>query len=169
MEQSFTGTFDQKVDSKWRMSVPADLRRVLEDCDPDFAATKTTRMKVLYGRHLKDHLRVYTMDAFAQIARNIQAMKRGSVEQRRAAQSILAHSATIEVDKDGRIVLPKHMREKIELGSEVHYLGLGEYFEIWNKVSADEEFDDLDAWLDEMGDGFDPLSIVPDADATEEG
>lgn len=164
MDLSFTGTFDQRVDAKGRMSIPSDLRRVLEQGDPQYDHAKTPRMVVLYGPHLADHLRAYTIRDFQQIATNIRAMKRGSIEQRRAAQLILAHSVTIEVDKDGRVVLPKKQREKIALEGEVRYAGMGEYFEIWNKTATEDELGDLDSWLAEMGDGFDPLSMVPDAD-----
>lgn len=150
------------------MSIPADLRRELEAGDVQFPATQIVRMKIVYGRHLKGHLQAYAMDDFAKISANINKMKRGSVERRRAAQLILASSVTIEVDRDGRIVLPKERREQIGLEGEVRYIGLGEYFEIWNKADTEEQFDDLDAWLDEMGDDFDPLTLVPDMDVGEE-
>jgi MraZ protein len=41
-------------------------------------------------------------------------------------------------------------------------MGLGEYFQIWKLESFEADVDEpLDEWLDEMGDDFDPMSLVP--------
>lgn len=162
MELSFTGTFDQKVDSKGRMSIPAGLRRVLEAGDPQFASTGLARMMVVYGPHLSGHLQAYTITEFNRIATKIRKMKRGSVEQRRTARLILGHSELAEVDRDGRVVLHRDRRAQIGLEGWVSYVGLGAYFEIWNKADTESAMDDIDSWLEDMGPDFDPLMLLPD-------
>lgn len=163
MDLSFTGTHGQKVDSKRRMSIPADLRRVLEQGDPQFEARGVARMYVLYGPHLKDHLQAYTVNGFNGIAHRItKKMKLGSPEQKRTARLILGHSEVVEVDRDGRVVLAKERREQIGLGDQVKYIGMGPHFEIWNKASTEEVDVDLADWLLDQGEDFDPLVLVPD-------
>ena len=59
MTLGFTGEHTLKVDSKGRMSVPADFRRVLEAGDPDWTTGLQVGLYVIYGDHLKDSLHVY--------------------------------------------------------------------------------------------------------------
>ena len=45
---------------------------------------------------------------------------------------------------------------------ELSFMGLGEYFQIWKLESFEADVDEpLDEWLDEMGEDFDPMSLVP--------
>ena len=161
---SFRGEFNQRVDGKGRMSIPADFRRVLEAGDPKCPDAPTPRLVLLYGPHLKDCLHVYTLEAMAEIEADIQKLPRGSVERRRASQMILGKSWETEVDKDGRIVLPKDRRGQIglaESGGEVTMVAMGDYFELWNaETYAEKEAADMAAFLAEQDDDFDPLSLL---------
>lgn len=159
---SFRGEFNQKVDGKGRMSIPADFRRVLEDGDPQHPETPNPRVVVLYGPHLKNHLQAYTIEAMAEIEAQIQALPRGSAERKRASRLILSKSWAAEVDRDGRIVLPKERREQIGLEGEATMVAMLDYFEIWNRdtYEATEAAED-EAYLEEMGDDFDPMTLLP--------
>lgn len=159
---SFRGEFSQKVDSKGRMSIPADFRRVLEAGDPNCPETPHPRLVVLYGPHLKDCLHVYTIDDMAEIEAGIRRLPRGSDARKRASRMILGKSWETDVDRDGRIVLPKDRRVQIGLESEVHMVAMGDYFEIWSaeNYSAIEEVE-MSAYLETEGDDFDPLTLIP--------
>ncbi|WP_323785583.1 division/cell wall cluster transcriptional repressor MraZ [Thalassovita sp.] len=161
---SFRGEFDQKVDSKGRMSIPAAFRRVLEDGDPDFPQNPSSRMVVLYGPHLKGCLHAYTIDAMAEIEADIEALPRGSKRRKYASQMILGKSWETEIDRDGRIVLPKERREQIGLEGVATMAARGDYFEIWNADTYTAEEDaDLNEFLAEQDDDFDPLSLLDGA------
>jgi MraZ protein len=159
---SFRGEFNQRVDGKGRMSIPADFRRVLEDGDPRCPEHPTPRMVVLHGPHLQNCLHAYTIDAMAEIEAGIRRLPRGSVERKRASRLILGKSWDTEVDKDGRIVLPQRLRQQIGLAAEATMVAMGDYFEIWNSdtYNAIEGAEAAD-WLDGLPDDFDPLSLVP--------
>ena len=164
MVQSFRGEFNQKVDGKGRMSIPADFRRVLESGDPDFPEKRATpRMVVLYGPHLKNCLQAYTIDDMADIEAGIRALPRGSQKRKQASRMILGKSWETEVDRDGRIVLPIERRKQIELGDWATMTAMGDHFEIWNTAT----FDDIDAsesddYLATLPDDFDPMSLLDD-------
>jgi MraZ protein len=161
LEPTFRGAFPQKVDSKGRVSIPADFRRVLELGDPAFAQTQTPRLVLLYGPHLKNCLHVYTIDAMAQIERDINALPRGSVQRKMASRMILSNSWETTVDRDGRIVLPKERRLQINLGAEAYMAAMGDYFEIWDSAAYAADADaEVQAFLDAQEDGFDPLSLT---------
>ncbi len=165
MVQSFRGEFNQKVDSKGRMSIPADFRRVLEAGDPEYPEKRAApRLVVLYGPHLKNCLHGYTIDEMAKIETGIGKLPRGSVERKQASRMILGKSWETEVDRDGRIVLPKERRKQINLGDASVMAAMGSYFEIWNADTFRElEASESQEYLSDLPDNFDPLSLIDGA------
>ncbi len=161
MDQSFTGTHTQKVDGKGRMSIPADFRRVLEAGDPDWAPGLFPRMYLLYGDHLKNNLQGYTVDEFNALAAQIKALPRGSERKRKLSLLIIGQSIKLDVDKDGRTVMPIKQREKLGLtDGELTFVGLGDYFEIWKADVFGAVSDGVTGWLGEQGEDFDPLILL---------
>lgn len=164
MVRRFRGEYHQKVDGKGRMSIPADFRRVLERGDPDWTDGLNPQLIILYGDHLTDVLHAYTIDAFSEIEDDILSMARGSEARRHLSRTILGQSLTTEVDKDGRVVLPKRHRDKIGLESEAFFLAAGDHFEIWNAETFDaNEGAATKDWLADKPSGFDPLILLDQA------
>ena len=162
MVQSFTGEHTIKVDGKGRMSIPADFRRVLEEGDPDWTPGLSPRMYLLYGDHLKNELHGYTVDEFNAVVAQINALPRGSDRKKKLSRLIIGQSIRLDVDKDGRTVMPIKQRQKLGLtDGELTFSGMGDHFEIWRADMFEKEVsDDLGAWLDEQEDGFDPLILL---------
>lgn len=162
MVLSFTGTHTQKVDAKGRMSIPADFRRVLEAGDPDWTAGLNPRMYLLYGNHLKDQLHGYAVDEFSALVADINALKRGSPEKDKLSRLIIGQSIMLEVDKDGRTVMPINQRKKLGLtDGDLRFMGLGDHFEIWKaETFVDKVEDGLGDWLADKGEGYDPLIML---------
>ncbi len=162
MGLSFRGEFNQKVDGKGRMSIPADFRRVLESGDPEYPEKRANpRMVVLYGPHLKNCLHAYTIDDMSEIERLIRALPRGSARRKQASRLILGKSWETEVDRDGRVVLPRDRRAQIALDGEATMVAMGDYFEIWNAATYRElEAAETDEFLGDMPEDFDPLSLL---------
>lgn len=145
------------------MSIPAKFRRVIEAGDPSWAPDQPMTAKILYGKHLGESLQVLTMDAFdAKIAR-IMAMPDSDPNKNKLRKLFMGFSEDMTIDKDGRVVLSLRLREKLGLvEGELSFMGLGEYFQVWKTENFTTEVDEpLDDWLDGMGDGFDPMSLVP--------
>jgi len=147
------------------MSIPADFRRVLEAGDPEYPEKRANpRMVVLYGPHLKNCLQAYAIDDMADIEAGIRALPRGSVDRKRASRMILGKSWETEVDRDGRIVLPKDRRAQINLADEAVMAAMGDHFEIWNATTyAAEESAESEDYLADLPEGFDPLSLIDGA------
>lgn len=162
MVLSFTGEHTQKVDGKGRMSIPADFRRVLEAGDPDWAPGLSPRMFLLYGDHLKDQLHGYTVDEFNAVVTQINALPRGSADKKKLSRLIIGQSIKLDVDKDGRTVMPVKQRQKLGLtDGELTFSGLGDHFEIWKAETFGKEVaDELSGWLAEQEDGYDPLILL---------
>ncbi|MCC7321770.1 MAG: cell division/cell wall cluster transcriptional repressor MraZ [Rubellimicrobium sp.] len=149
------------------MSIPAEFRRVLEAGDP--AARDGGALPALYlqyGPHLKGRLMVQTVDTFNGIMNAIMAIRPRTAEEaekRRLAQvAILGNALRLEVDRDGRTVLPQRQREKLGLSEgEVVFLGLGDNFEIWPAATYESQVAaPAEALLEEMGAAFDPMTAI---------
>ena len=99
----------------------------------------------------------------AEIEADIKRLPRGSKARKQASRLILAKSWETEIDNTGRIVLPKERREQIGLGGDAVMTAMGDYFEIWNKATYEaSEAAETQAFLDEMDDDFDPLTLLGD-------
>lgn len=144
------------------MSIPADFRRVLEDGDPNWTTGLFPRMYLLYGDHLVNQLHGYTVDEFNAVVAQINALKRGSEEKEMLSRLIIGQSIMIEVDKDGRTVMPIAQRKKLGLtDGELRFTGLGDHFEIWKaETYVTEVEDEVTDWLTKKGDRFDPLILL---------
>ena len=162
MVLSFTGEHTQKVDGKGRMSIPADFRRVLESGDPEWTPGLFPRMYLLYGDHLKHQLHGYTVEEFDAVVAQINALPRGSANKKKLSRLIIGQSIRLDVDKDGRTVMPIRQRQKLGLtDGELTFSGLGDHFEIWKAETFTKEVaNDLADWLGEQEDGFDPLILL---------
>jgi MraZ protein len=161
MLPSFTGEYPQKIDGKGRMSIPSDFRGVLEARDPKWTAGLAPRLVLQYADTLKDHLRVYAVDEIERIRAGIERLPSG-MNKKGLAYLYNAQTQTMEVDKDGRIVLPIRHREKLGLEEgEVTFLGYGSYFEIWRtETYAGTKAVEIDNWIAAMPEDFDPLSLI---------
>ena len=162
MVLSFTGEHTQRVDGKGRMSIPADFRRVLEAGDPEWNPGQSPRMYLLYGDHLKNQLHGYSVDEFNAVVAQINAMPRGHPNKRKLQRLFIGQSIKLDVDKDGRTVMPIKQRQKLGItDGDLQFSGLGDHFEIWKaETYAAEVADDLQDWLGEQGDDFDPLILL---------
>ena len=162
MALRFRGEFNQKVDSKGRMSIPARFRRVLETGDPDYPDINSqASLVLLYGDHLTDCMHAYTVEAFRDIEVEILAMPRGSEERRILSRLILGQSLDAEVDKDGRVVIPKEQRDKYGLSGDTVFIGMGDHFEIWPADAFEKEEGAFARdFLERQDKGFDPLALL---------
>lgn len=144
------------------MSIPADFRRVLETGDPDWTPGLFPRMYLLYGEHLSNQLHGYTVDEFRAVIDQINALPRGSDKKKKLSRLIIGQSILLDVDRDGRTVMPISQRQKLGIAEgELTFTGMGDHFEIWKaETYTNEVADEMAAWLSEQGDGFDPLILL---------
>ena len=71
---------------------------------------------------------------------------------RKFVRFFLAGAASVEVDKQGRILIPSVLREFAALDKEVALVGVGGRIEIWSKERWEEtsEYDDMDDIAEHM-------------------
>ncbi|MDE2695591.1 MAG: cell division/cell wall cluster transcriptional repressor MraZ [Chloroflexota bacterium] len=121
------GTFEHSMDDRGRVAVPAVFRRELLDGG------------VL--RPAEDGcLELYTQQGFesetAQRLGESGTQRRGD---RRRRRLFLPDALHVDLDRQGRIVIPQEMRERAGLEGRASLVGLGDYIEIWNPDRWAEE------------------------------
>lgn len=162
----FSGSFTPRVDSKGRVSIPADFRAVLADGDPDYdPETRRLRMRVVYGDPSRKCLEVYSIRAFDELLQRVALLPEGSDEREILEIFLVAGSEVVEVDGDGRTILAQRLRDHIGLardGGEVLCAGALSLFRIW----APEEFEaerqrKIDAVKARLAGGGSVLKLLP--------
>lgn len=167
MSEAFRGEFTQKVDGKARVSIPAAFRRVLDAGDPD---STRKRIVMVYGDERRKFAECYTIAEAARLEARIRALPLGSQKRRILERNMITLSATIEIDDDGRIVLPAKVRDKIGIGAddlakgaEAVFAGALDTFQIWKSATYDADI--LRAAEDDLADlpeDMDILSLLSD-------
>ena len=162
MARVFRGEGTHKVDGKGRVSIPALFRRVLEASDPDWTEGLNPNLVIVYGDQRRKYLECYTMEAIAEVDARISRMQRGSIERRMLEKLFNGQSLPASVDETGRLVLPAKQRQKIGLDGEAYFIATGDTFQIWNPETYEqEEAAKAEAWLEDMPEDFDPLTLLP--------
>ncbi len=170
MDRRFQGESRNKVDGKGRVSIPVKFRRVLQNCDTDYAPGGQPRLYIAYGDPNKDYLECLSGDAFDKIDAIIQAQQPGSKLKRALSFLYYTKCEATHLDDTGRLVLSQALRDKIDLGDEALFEGHGEQFHILNPAQSIDEDQNMQALLAEMGQGdihFDPLSLAVSDDKFE--
>jgi len=165
--EAFRGEFNQKVDAKARVLIPVAFRRVLDAGDP--AEGQRTRFVMVYGDERRKFVECYTMAEMARLEDAIILMPRGSVERRVLERNFITLSVTVEIDDDGRIVLPTRVREKLGMAAdeikgsvEAVFAGALDTFQIWKRDAFEANLAALEAEdMALLADGRDMLTLLP--------
>ena len=79
---------------------------------------------------------------------------------RKFTRFFLAGAAEMEVDKQGRILIPSVLREFAALEKDVVFVGVGSRIEIWNRAGWDESISGYDDDMDEVAENMDSLGFT---------
>lgn len=168
MARKFRGTETVKVDGKGRMSVPARLRKIFDEGDPAFSTSNTgrTQLVAVYGPDWWNWLELYTIDAIEQIDTQIDRLPRGTKERRWLEQLMNGQSMDLEVDREGRLVLPLKLRERLgfESGVETLFESHGDYIKVYLPESKPKDVEELEEFAASKGQGFDPREFLRDVE-----
>lgn len=173
MAEAFRGEVNQKVDAKARVSIPAAFRRVLEAGDPSFPETPRPKLVMVYGDERRQFVECYSIQEMKRVEALIARLPKGAPRRRFLERNLITLSVTVEVDEDGRIVLPQKVREKIGLsaealaaGAEATFAGALETFQLWKRERYEAEIAAQSvAEFEELADGLDMLALLPDPEA----
>ena len=127
MSGTFFSAVTNKIDAKGRVSVPAKFRAVIEGAS----------QQCFFGiaSIVGPVVEVYTaagMDAFSA---RINAFDKYSPQRRAFELSFLSGAHELQLDPEGRIVLPQGLIAHAKLSSHATFVGVGNNFEIWEPAA----------------------------------
>jgi MraZ protein len=163
MAERFLGEIYLKVDAKARVSIPADFRAILKDDDPHAPDAARPRLHMVYGGPMRTFVECYSKRVFEELAADIESMEEGD-ERDFAELNLVTRSVRVEVEPDGRIVLPPRVREKLGLADEVPdkaeivFAGKSDRFLIYRRDVYDAAFGDMAKVGDKAA--LDPRKLV---------
>ncbi len=144
----FLGEYTHKVDAKGRLALPAKFRAQLAQ---GAVVTRGADKHSLY---------LYTTEQWKPTADKLASLPNWSSKAARELQrAILGGATAVTPDKQGRILLPAHLRQYGGLGSgtaEVVVAGLYNRVEIWpaadwNQARQQADLDQVTAELSDLG------------------
>lgn len=120
----FLSTYQNKIDKKGRISVPAPFRAVL--AKEDFQGI------IAYSSFVNPCIEACGVQRIARLNASIDSLDPFSAERDAFATSILGGSVQIAFDGEGRVMLPQELLDTAKITDLATFVGKGETFEIWN-------------------------------------
>jgi MraZ protein len=119
----FLSTFVNKVDRKGRVSVPATFRSTL-------ATHRHPNQVVLMPSFKFEAIDGTGSDHLMQMMEGLGTLDQYS-DRRDDLALVFAESRALQIDGEGRIVLPDDLKSHAQIGEEVAFVGLGTMFQLW--------------------------------------
>ena len=134
----FRGINAINIDPKGRMAVPTRYRHTLEDsCQGRLVITIDTEERCLL---------LYGMPEWEVIEQKIAALPSFNKAARRVQRLLMGHATEVELDSNGRILLPTLLREYSNIEKKIMMIGQGNKFELWDEEHWNARRDE---WLKE--------------------
>jgi MraZ protein len=118
----FRGINAITVDPKGRFAMPTRYRESF-DLDKNLVITIDTEETCLL---------LYPARQWQVIEDNLQRLPSFNAAARRIQRLLIGHATDVEVDSNGRVLLPPLLREYAQLDKKVVLIGQGNKFEIWD-------------------------------------
>ena len=126
----FIGKHQVKLDPKGRISVPAKFRESLSVRGSNQLVITLWRRRCLVA---------YPMDEWQEVERQARKLDISQEDNLNYLRIFYANATDCQVDGQGRILIPEHLRTDAGLEKEVLMSGMGVMFEIWSRDRWEQE------------------------------
>jgi MraZ protein len=127
----FRGVQHINLDAKGRLSVPARQRESLLDISAgSLVVTIDTQSSCLV---------MYPLKEWERIERDVQDLPTLNPAVRRFQRLVLGYASDLDLDANGRVLLPGALREYAQLEKRVVLVGQGNKLELWSETLWDAE------------------------------
>ena len=128
----FLGRHSHNLDAKGRLALPARYRERLGD-------------GVVLTRGFDVCILVYPLEEWAPLAERVSALSLGDADARRLRRMLFADAVDVQLDRQGRVLVPGHLREYAGLERDALVVGMHTFIEIWTPQRWAAQRDELDA------------------------
>ncbi len=142
----FMGEYNHTIDAKGRLIIPSKFRESLGD---EFVVSKG----------MDGCLFVYDNEEWKKFEEKLLSLPMMDKQVRQFTRYFLAGAASVEVDKQGRILIPSVLREFADITKDAVLVGVGSRIEIWSRERWEgtvsfEDMDEISNHMFELGIGI---------------
>ena len=123
----FLSTYENKLDKKGRVSVPASFRSYLSNLGYNGM--------VCYPSFNHECIEAWPQDRIEKITNTIDSLNPFEEKKDYFATSILSESINLQFDSEGRILLTQKLLEHAKIKNSMLFVGQGKTFQIWESKS----------------------------------
>ncbi len=116
----FAGEYQHTLDEKGRVTIPARLREELGD-------------RFVITRGLDRCLFVYPLSEWAKVEEKLRNLPFTRSDNRAFTRLFFSGAAELEVDRQGRVLIPQNLREYAGIEKEVMIIGVSTRVEVWSE------------------------------------
>ena len=121
----FTSEYECKLDAKGRLVLPARIKTQLPEPDGG-------RQELVIRRGFEPCLIIYPMVEFKKVFSKISGLNEFKEENRTLQRNFLSGVVTVELDSNGRFLIPKNMLAYAQVEKDAMLVGTGSKVEVWN-------------------------------------
>lgn len=121
----FIGEYQHSIDEKGRMAVPAKFRAKLQQ-------------GAVVTKGLDNCLVIYPRAEWEKLAEKLSSLPISQANTRAFSRLMLAGAMDIELDKQGRMIIPEYLRTFAELSKKVVLAGLYNRIEVWEAAKWED-------------------------------
>ena len=121
----FSGKYQHNIDQKGRLSIPAKFRDILSH--------KYGSDTLILTRFLDNCIVAYPLAEWKKIENKAQDLSTMKKDVRTFLRLFYANATEINIDAQGRILIPPTLRDFAKLGKEIVLVGFLNKIEIWSK------------------------------------
>jgi MraZ protein len=126
----FLGQYQHSLDEKGRLTIPAAFRDTLKE-------------GAFISQGFDRNLMVMSVEYFQMVYQRVNSMSITDPAARMLRRLLLANAYQVDIDRNGRILLPTNLRQFLGLSGEAVVVGQGEYFEVWTPGEWGQQMETL--------------------------
>ena len=139
----FLGNMEAKADAKGRIFVPAIFRKRLQSESEEFL--------VLRKDIFQECLVLYPGSVWEKEIETLRGrLNKWNKEQQQIFRQFVLDAERLEMDANGRVLIPKRYLQMVSIESDVRFLGVDETIEIWAKEKLEKPLIDPDEFSSKL-------------------
>ena len=127
---SFTGEYNNSIDQKNRLSIPAKYRKAL---------SPVNNGTFVLTRGFDECLVLYPLDEWKKVELQLGSLSSIKIKNRSFVRSIVRWAVHLKYDSQGRIAIPENLLKYAKIDKNVTIIGMIKKIELWSPVLLNDD------------------------------
>jgi MraZ protein len=132
-QEMFLGEYKHNLTKGNRLALPSKIRAVIKG------------EEVVLAKGFEHCILGYEKSSWEKMAETELIKPVSEKEARKIRRQLFSGASLLEIDPQGRLVLPKNLLDYAEAGNEVLVIGAGDHFEIWTVANWKKYLSQIEA------------------------